>query len=144
MSQHQLAFLELRPTWTYHRGLPDRTGSSVYTHLIRSKYDPKETMARGRLEYDEEGNVIGGRDPLHWKKTKSVEEFKKGILDLFADGEPRTFNAICIELTGATSDVWLDKPIDQALWALVKDHSLAWANGDGAIFFIDSKFVNWS
>lgn len=144
MSASQIALFERSSLWKYNRGIPNRRGLTKYTHLIRSERDPTETMAHGGAKYDDAGNLISGRDPLHWKKTKSVEEFKKGILELLEDGEPRTFNAICVELTGTTADVWFDKPIDQALWALVKDETLAWSNSEGAVFFLLSKFVKWS
>lgn len=142
----QIALFASRWPWTYHRGLPDRSGLSRYTHLIRSKYDPEETMARGRLKYDEAGNVVSGRDPTHWKsdKQRSVPVFMAEIRKLLSDGNPRTFNRICVELTGTTADVMLEKPIDEALWELVAEKSIAWSNSEGAVFFTNTEFVNWS
>lgn len=130
----QLALsFETAPTgsWTYLCGMPDRSGMSRFTHLIRWSGDSEETMARG----------AGNRDPLHWRKTKSVDAFVEGIRALMLDGEPRTFNRICIEMTGATSDVWLDSPIDVALWRLVASRELWWACEDGAVFFLHQSAV---
>lgn len=120
---------EGRPIWVYHFGLPDRSGTFKYIHLIRSKHDPDETMARGSK----------ARDPLHWKKTASVDEYKLAIMKLMSDGEPRTFNAICVELTKTTADVWLDKEPDKALWSLVEERKLVWACELGATFFLDAN-----
>ncbi len=142
----QIALFASRSIWTYHRGLPDRSDLSRYTHLIRSKYDPEETMEHGALKHDAEGNVVGGRDPTHWKtsKQRSVPVFMAEIRKLLSDGNPRTFNRICVELTGTTADVMLEKPIDEALWELVAEESIAWSNAEGAVFFTNTEFVNWS
>lgn len=121
-----------RPVWNYQRGLPDRSGMFRYTHLIQSKYDPDETMGRGR-----------DRDPLHWKKIAGVEHFEQAIASLMADGEPRTFNAICVQITGTNGNVWFEKAPDQALWILVEKGLLAWTCTEGATFFLDSSRVEW-
>jgi hypothetical protein len=115
-----------RPRWTYHFGLPDRSGAAKYRHLIRGPFEVAETMGRG----------AGKRDPLHWKKTASVDAFRHRIAELFSDDAPRTFNTICVELTGTTADVWFEKPIDEALWSLVEDLALVWAEEFGAVWFL--------
>lgn len=144
----QLILFEPLPLWTYNRGMPDLSGMSQYTVLIRSKMygEPKETMGRGRkgrADADENG-ITGGRDSAHWRKTHSVETYRDLIVALMKDGECRTFNTMCVLLTGTTADVWHCKTPEQALWDLVEDETLAWTNDGDAIFFIDSAFVNWS
>lgn len=143
----QLSLLEPPTLWSYHRGLPDRTTDpmSRYTHLIRWYGDPEESLGRGfGRDIDRKPNgKHAGRGVDHWKHTFSVEEYKKKILKLMKDGEPRTFNCICVVLTGTTADVWFEKQPDIALWQLVEEKALAWTNGDGATFFIDTNFVNW-
>lgn len=119
-------------TLHYYRGMPDRSGLAKYLHLAQWHADPLETMGRGR-----------DRDPTHWQRTHSVKEYKKLILDLLEDTDPRTFNRICLELTGTTADVWYEKAPDLALWELVKEDQLAWAPTGGLTFFTNTKFVKW-
>lgn len=120
-----------REVWEYHFGMPDRDGLGRYTHLIMSKLDPEETMLRGSKV----------RDPNHWRKTYSVEEWQERILHHLRDGEPRTFNAICVELTGTTANIWMDEPPDQALWSLCEENLIAWSCNLGAVFWLRSDFV---
>ncbi len=119
--------------WTYHFGMPDRSGTSVYTHLIQApRFDPKPTMKHGSKE----------RDPLHWKKAnKDPEHFAKLIDALFDDGKPRTFNGISIELTGTEASVWLHSALDEGLWLLVARERLAWANEEEAVFFLRADYI---
>lgn len=119
------------PEWSYYFGVPERTGLKKYTHLIRSELDPDETMKRGNKN----------RSATHWKNPGSVDEFVKKIRALMSDGRPRTFNAICVELTGTTADVWADKEPDHALWQLVEKEELGWAQEMRAIFFCSAKFI---
>lgn len=136
---------EERLTWDYHTGLPDRSGMAKYTHLIMWEGDPEETLGRGkhgREDADERG-LSGGRDSTHWRKTHSVDVYKQKITELMSDGEPRTFNRICVEITGTNGNVWFEKEPDLALWALVEEKKLCWACELGAIFFLDSFFVEF-
>jgi hypothetical protein len=131
------------PEWTYFFGAPKRPGILKYTHLIRSDLDPDETLGRGfgrDIDRKPNGKPVG-RKPGHWKNPGSVAEFVKKIRKLMEDGRPRTFNAICVELTGTTADVWFEKEPDQALWQLVKDEELGFAQEMGAIFFCSAKFI---
>lgn len=123
--------------WTYQRGMPDRSGLAQFTHLIMWKHDPKETMGRG----------AGKRDSQHWKKTLKniqVEDWVEKILALMSDGEPRTFNCICIQLTGTHGSVWAFKAPDEALWFCVRIGRLAWACEEGCVFFCDASKIDWS
>lgn len=125
-------FMASRETrWEYRRGMPDRSGLASFTHLIRWRGDGAETMDRGS----------GKRDPLHWRKAGTVAQFVESIRALMLDGRARTFNRICIEMTGATSDVWFGKAPDAALWSLVESGELWWACEEGAVFFIHESAV---
>lgn len=136
----QLSLFESPPEfYTYYRGVPARKGILRYTHLIWSKFDPPETLGRGFKNGKKLGRAVD-----HWKRTFSVNEYKKKISELMKDGNARTFNRICVELTGTTASVWFEKEPDKALWALVEDGTLAWAQEEGCIFFVDSNFVNWN
>lgn len=120
----------LRP-WTYYFGLPDRSGAARYTHLVRWNGDPPETKARG-----------GGLRPAGWqKRLGGAEEWAAEIDALLADGRPRTFNAIAVQLTGTTADVVVDEAPDQGLWLLVERGRVAWACEERAVFFLRADFV---
>lgn len=140
----QLELFESPPlTMSYYRGLPDRSGIRKYLHLVRWWGDPKETMARGSLKIDDEGSQTG-RDSRHWMKNKtSVAEYRDWIVKLLEDGEPRTFNSICVELTGTTADVWFEKAPDEALWSLVEDELVVWASAVSCTFFTLTRHVTW-
>lgn len=134
------AQLELAlPDWTYHRGMPDRTGAARYTHLIRWRFDPRETMARGKGARD-----AGLRLPGAAKRAGgTVTDSRARILDLLSDGEPRTFHCIAVQLTGQDASALMGSPLEVALWSLVEDETVAWACEDGATFFLPSTFVEW-
>ena len=121
--------------WTYHRGLPD-LASSPYLHLVRSVLDPPETKARGCP------NGVASRAPRR-KSDGAGEDWCARLLALFADGEARTFNTACVQLTGMTADRWYRTPVDAALWSLVEDGSLAWACEMGSVFFVAASAVTW-
>jgi hypothetical protein len=94
------------------RGVPiDRTGTARYIHIIRAPEDPERTPRPpgGRLD----------RAPHLTLDEIPVERCAEMILALFADGAPRTFNAISVELFDHTADMTLDSPLDRALWQLV-------------------------
>ncbi len=130
---------DARATWTYYFGLPDRSGMAAYTHLIRWVGDPPETKARGSEVVD---GVRRARRGAGWQnRIGTPEEWAPRIDELLADGEPRTFNAICVQLVGTTADVMVDTAIDVALWALVERNRVAWACEEGAVFFLRADFV---
>lgn len=145
----QLSFFgepEARPTWQYHTGLPDRSGLAKYTHLIMWAGDPEETLGRGfGRNVDRKSNgKPAGRKPDHWKHTFSVDVYKQKIMELMKDGEPRTFNCICVQITGTNAHVWFEKEPDLALWSLVEEGRLCWACELGTTFFLDSSFVEFA
>jgi hypothetical protein len=83
-------------------------GAHVYVHLIRG-VDDMERRARYK-----------GQDkaPHLTAKKTSQETWERLLLAVLSDGEPRTFNAICLELTEKTADVMFSTPLNDALWRL--------------------------
>jgi hypothetical protein len=90
-----------------------RSGASAYVHLIRAPGDP-ERSPRGP-----------GR-ALLWRQLgkHSVSEWAARILELLADGEPRTFNRIMVELADFGADTGFGENPDHALWHLVEQRKL--------------------
>lgn len=116
--------------WTYHRGLPFREGMHRYTHLVWGQDDPAETRGRGARAIE-----TGERPTGWWKAIGGPEEWAEKILAHMQDGKPRTFNRICVELTGATANVFFEKGPDVALWLLV-ERELLWWTAEAPIYFI--------
>ncbi len=85
---------------------------SKYTVLIRSPVDP-ERLPRGAHK----GNPNKRWKELTAKGTKA--QWSESILELLLDGNPRTFNHICVELADITADVAFGKAPEKALWKLV-------------------------
>lgn len=108
-------------------GLPDRSGTSQYTLLIRAPGD--ETFEKRRR-----GRKSGGQ--LEWKDalsplTRGV--WLEKIREVLTDGTPRTFNRIILEASGGrfTADIAAGKAPEQALWELHEQGHLEWANHPG-------------
>jgi len=88
-------------------------GMAQYTHLIRASDDPKPRPRAERKGHQ-----------MSWLKDmnpNTLGQWTRAIYGLLADGVPRTFNRIVLELTGNlhTADVAFKKAPDQALWNLV-------------------------
>jgi hypothetical protein len=101
----------------YVRGFPiDRSGVARYIHIIRGPADPERSPRPpgGRAD----------RAPHLTLSEVPVETCRDEILGLLADGVPRTFNAIGVELRDHTADTLLDSPYDDALWDLVAAQAL--------------------
>lgn len=101
--------------WVTGADTVDRTGMFVYLHIVRGSDDP-ERQKRATERAD-----AGGGSQV-WRKMfrkASVEQWTDAIRKHVADGEPRTFNRIMVELCDMTADVAFDKAPDRALWALV-------------------------
>jgi hypothetical protein len=99
------------------RGVPvDRSGIAAYVHLIRWQGDPErsERPVGGRLD----------RSPHRTLANVAVTACRDEILGLLADGRPRTFNAIGVELLDHSADTLLGSPYDEALWQLVDAEQL--------------------
>lgn len=108
-------------TTTLLFGLPDRSGVGRYTHLIRALGDPDETRARGAKARHE-----GAREPGWAKRAGRPEEWADRIVELLADGRPRTFNAIAVALLGVTADALFETPVDAGLWLAVEQRRIGW------------------
>ena len=96
----------------------DRSGLAAYVHLVRAPDDPKRPPRPTAAERD------AGRDQnREWRAIAKlpVPELAERIAADLADGEPRTFNRIAVEMFGKTADVLFDKAPDHALWTLVAD-----------------------
>lgn len=94
-------------------GAIDRSGMAAYTHIIRAPEDPARRQRAS--ERDE-------KDAQVWRrlfKRGTVAEWTAAIRGHLADGAPRTFNRIMVELCDMTADVAFDLAPDHALWALV-------------------------
>jgi hypothetical protein len=116
-------------------GRPDTSGAAAYTVLIR---DPA----------DEDGLEIGGhgfrsgRTATGWKKLNDLSEsaWSDRIVALLADGRERTFNRICLELTGGWhhADTALSTNLHDGLWQAVDLRRIYWRNarrGEAGIWF---------
>jgi PAS domain-containing protein len=99
------------------RGMPvDRSGTTRYVHIIRALDDPERSP-----------RPVGGRLDRFPHRTLAgipVDQCAEMILRLLADGSPRTFNAIAVELFDYTADMALGSPLDRALWRLVAESRL--------------------
>ena len=119
------------PTWTYHYGLPDRSGAAQYTHIIRWRHDPKETRGRGFSE----GRAKRPRGTGWIAKEGDAEHWAARILDLLSDGRPRTWHCIAVHLTGLSGDV-LQSTAEDGLWLAVERGDLVWACEEGCVWFL--------
>lgn len=126
--------------WDYHRGLPDRAGPAAYTHLLRWHGDPPETLARGAQARAEGVRAVGASKRAGGSVAGSMDAIRAHL----ADGIPRTFNCIAIQLTGYTADALVGSPIEAALWALCEDGALAWACEEEAVFWTLASMVEWN
>lgn len=99
----------VRYEWT--RDDVDRSGDGVYIHLIRAAGDPERPGAE---------KSQGRGWSFKWKEVGQTapEAWTERIVELLADTQPRTFNAICVELVGVTADVAFESSLDHALWLL--------------------------
>ena len=101
------------PPLDFVRGVAvDRSDIAGYLHLIRGEGDPERSPrpVGGRID----------RAPHRTLADVSVEKCCEDIIGLLADGRPRTFNAIGVELLDHTADTLLGSPYDEALWQLVE------------------------
>ena len=116
----------------------DRSGPGAYVHLIRSDTDPKRLSREEHRALREKE----GRSPATaWRRDlsilpQSVDRWRQVIGVLLEDGEPRTFNRLCLELTefAYTGDVCFRKGPDIALWRMV-DASLVEHSIEAPVLF---------
>lgn len=93
------------------RGVPNQSGTRQYIVLIRDRKDPERKL-RGKEQGDVAPHLTMRRTP--------AEEWAKMIAKHMADGVPRTFNRIAVELLDKTADVVCTTPFLDALWLLVE------------------------
>lgn len=123
-------------TWSYHTGLPDRSGLAQYTVLIRAPGDPERRSRETRqAAMGHEGAAVEWRT---WRKA-SAEEWRARIVAHLADGIPRTLNRIAVELVDATADVVGDTA-EAGLWLAVERGEVWWTS-TAPIHFLHSNFV---
>jgi hypothetical protein len=95
----------------------DRSHEAIYAHLVRRLDDPER---RPRPP----GGVADKMPHRTLAKTTTAADWQPKIASLMADGLPRTFNRIGVELLDLTADVLFKGPVDQALWLLVEAEAL--------------------
>ena len=97
------------------RGLPCREGAAVYVHLVRGPADPERSPREARRGQS-----------LRWKRLDDAfpAEWADAIVAHLADGVPRTFNRVMVELFDTTADVAFESHADAGLWRAVEDGRL--------------------
>jgi hypothetical protein len=98
--------------WT--REPVDTSGLAAYAILVRAPGDPERRSREERHAAMGVAAAVG-----EWKQLAKVPQdtWVDWFRWLLADGTPRTFNAMCVELADATADVAPDNA-EAALWAL--------------------------
>ena len=96
------------------RVLPDRSGMSAYVIMIRGKADPERPpQPRQHSQRDKTPHLTLRKQTRHaWRDS---------FVMLLGDGEPRTFNALCVLLSGLTADICAGLVPEDALWSLVEE-----------------------
>lgn len=118
-------------TWSYFTGLPDRSGPAQYTVLIRAPWDPERRPREVRqAEMGKEAAAVAWQA---WRKAPP-EEWRARIVAHLADGVPRTFNRIAVELVDASADVVGDTA-EAGLWLAVERGEIWWTN-EAPIHFV--------
>lgn len=97
----------------------DRSGTMSFVHLIRGPDDPERTPRPKGGRKDRAPHLTMRR-----KGPAAIDEWTKAIRAKLADGTPRTFNALCVEIGDVTADVVFGEAPDIALWALVCEGEL--------------------
>lgn len=122
--------------WSYYTGLPDRSGLARYTVLIRAPGDPERRPREAR-------QAAMGKEAaaVEWRawRAASAEEWRARIVAHLADGNPRTFNRIAVELVDATADVVGDTA-QAGLWLAVERGEVWWTS-DAPVHFLHRAFV---
>jgi len=110
--------VEIPEARVYHCCTPvSHAGMAKYCHLVWGPDDPKRSP-----------RPKGGRDDKqpHLTNAKTSRgEWALRIEALMEDGEPRTFNRICVELLDQEASIGFEGPLDEALWGLVEQGRLA-------------------
>jgi hypothetical protein len=115
----------VRQTEWWTGGIPDRSGLSQFTEIIRDSKDPARTP-RGQRP----------TDTMRWRRELKGHPSKWGqkLLEHLKDGTPRTLNRIGVELVDFGADTVLGTALNEALWALVEAGALEFTPG-APVFF---------
>jgi hypothetical protein len=100
-------------------------------HLARSPYDPERTPRHLRKVRDT------GAQWARSMKKENIEVFRKDILELLSDGQPRTFNRIGVELYDKTADALYKKPVEDALWGLAAEGKVSFTPDAPILWFLE-------
>lgn len=95
----------------------DRSGPAQYTVLVWAPEDPERSP-----------RPKGGRKdkaPHRTAEATPVDVWREKLVALMADGTPRTFNRMCVELLDQEASIHHGSPVQDALWALVEEGRLA-------------------
>jgi len=89
----------------------DRSGAAKYLHLVRAPGDPeRRPRPKGGVADRAPHRTLGRTSSARWEPV---------LLEALADGTPRTFNRLGVELFDLTADVIAGTSVDRALWGLV-------------------------
>ena len=98
----------------------------VALHRFAIPHGPRSSFGE-RQDPERSPRPIGGRldrAPRRTLEEVPVEKCRDDIMELLADGRPRTFNAIGVKLLDHTADTLFRSPYDQALWQLVEREAI--------------------
>jgi len=135
-AKHTIPYREVEPLVTVRHGKPERdgekippppdmewstgqrldtSGAAVYVIMIRAPGDPdRKPRSAGP------GGRQADRTPHQTIKKRDVADIRSEISAHMADGKPRTFNAIGVELWDKTADIVGGTKAEDALWQLVE------------------------
>jgi hypothetical protein len=99
--------------------------------VIRGPDDPERRPREARPDSDRALNAVL---KLNQIKKLSVDELKPIIRDALDDGEPRTFNRICVELWDRTADLLFGERPEEALWQLAEAGEVAFTR-EAPVYF---------
>lgn len=93
-----------------------RSVPETFLHIVRASGDPE------RRSREERQAIYGEGSSTQWKtlRKQTPEQWAERIAGHLADGVPRTFNRIMVELADCTADVVFGDAPDRGLWLLVR------------------------
>lgn len=94
-----------------HGVRPDTSGTRQFILMIRHPDDPER---QGR------GSETGDIAPHRTLARLAPDEVMRAIHERLADGRPRTFNRLSVELFDKTADITGGTVVEEALWQLVE------------------------
>ncbi len=113
-------------TWTF--GPVDLSGVSKYLIIVRGETDPERqgNKCPKHRGWNTDEAALKTRQARGASKTGKLtaEAAMAAVVELLADGQPRTFNRICVELYDRTADVLCGGPVEAAMWDLAAEHRI--------------------